>query len=84
MLRWTATFFILMIACGVVGFTNPQGDMVAARFLFFLFFYLMVVGAFLSGLSGNPPLARLRDLIRDGASPIRVPGLSAILDSLRR
>ena len=84
MLKWTATFFFLMIGCGVVGFTNAPGDMVAARFLFLLFFYLVVVSAFLSGLSGNPPLARLRDLIRDGAPAIRLRGLSAIADSFRR
>jgi uncharacterized membrane protein YtjA (UPF0391 family) len=84
MLKWTATFFFLMIACAVVGFTNAPGDMVAARFLFLLFFYLVVVSAFLSGLSGNPPLARLRDLIRDGAPAIRVRELSAFVDSFRR
>ncbi len=82
MLRWTATFFFLMIACGVVGFTNAHGDMLAARSLFYVLFYLVVVSAVLAGLSGNPPLARLRDLIRDGA--IRVRGLSAMLESLRR
>jgi hypothetical protein len=58
--------------------------MVSARFLFVLFLYLTVVSAFLSGLSGNPPLGRLRDLIRDGAPAIRLRGLSAIADAFRQ
>ncbi|HEX5766253.1 MAG TPA: hypothetical protein VFY27_11840 [Woeseiaceae bacterium] len=84
MLKWTATFFFLMIACGVVGFTNAQGEMVEAGFLFLLFFYLTVVSAFLSGLSGNPPLAWLRDLIRDRAPATRVRERSASVDFFRR
>jgi len=66
MLTWTTTFLGLMIASGLFGWTGVSGiDAAAARFMFFAFFYLVVITAFLSGLGGNPPLERLRLWIRD-------------------
>lgn len=61
MLKWTTSFFVLAIASGVLGFTEVAGpESGTARFLFFVFCYLCVVTALLSGLSGSPPLAWLR------------------------
>jgi uncharacterized membrane protein YtjA (UPF0391 family) len=44
MLRWAATFFIISIVAGLLGFTSIAGTAYAiAKFLFFIFLVIAIV-----------------------------------------